>query len=79
MNLIESGPNKSNSDTFVPGLGFDSYVEKKSDYSEIRAKLLAHNLSPTIVDKVIKRYENETDINKLIFFANGLEFSSDIF
>jgi len=43
----------------------------------LRAQLISQNLNPKLVDDVLNKYKGETDIEKLIFLARGISFSSD--
>jgi hypothetical protein len=43
----------------------------------LRAQLLAQNFNPKLVDDVLNKYKGESDIDKLIFLARGISFSSD--
>lgn len=45
--------------------------------NSLRAHLIAQNLNPALVDDVLNKYKGETDIEKLIFLARGISFSSD--
>lgn len=43
----------------------------------LRAQLISQSLNPKLVDDVLNKYKGETDIEKLIFLARGISFSSD--
>ena len=43
----------------------------------VKSHLISFGLNPKLVDDVLKKYKGETDIEKLIFLAHGILFSSD--
>ena len=74
--------NKVHMDNFGPAPGFQQFMSGQMmtsgnhANSELRAQL-APLLAPHLIDKVLKIYKDETDVDKLLFLARGLEFNPD--